>query len=513
MPESTNSEPFEAPAPPDVERFAATDLSVASLGASAPASRRAIVKNFAGVAGIGLISRAVAILLDVYVRRTLGLPVMGMIEWNGAALAYCGVLGNPGLQSIARREAAKSPQRIAELLLKTALLQIGPLLLVLGACIAVKAMGYRPGAAGTLLVLQAVNTLLIATTFRWAFEAVDRYIVGNVLSLIALLMTALCAVLMVRTPEHCVRYILIQIASTSFLLTLMFALAFRSGVLTVAAARTATRTATHNLWRIYRQAFSLTATALTTIVYVSTPVLLLGICLDSRSVGLYTTAYGLMLLGTVAGVTFSSVYFPSLVRSAAQADARGLAAKVSLDLFRAVLITTAPVGLLGWALGRHVVALVYGETFAPVGPYFEWFCVFLIFASFDIGLGSPLVPWGFNRLYFRIGMASAACNLALGAVLIPIYGVAGAVGAMVAAEGVAAIVAVRVRSRIYPIAIQQFLLPFIPMVLIAVAARYAAGVRPSAALVILAITVSLFVFVIGISNRQLVGRAVNSLRR
>lgn len=473
----------------------------------APTSRRTIFRNFAGVAGIGLLSRGVGIVLDVYCRRTLGPGVIGMIDWNSSVLAYSSIAANPGLQTVARREAAKNPARMAEILLSTAVLQAGPLLLVVLTCLLCKATGVRSGVAGSLLVLQSMNVLVATFQLRWAFEAVDRYIVVNLLGLCALLLTAAATVAFVRAPENALRLVVVQLTVNGVLLTgAMVALAFRYGLVTVPAFRTAIRSSFRGLWKQYREALPLTLAGLSITLYVNSAALVLGPTHGDRAVGLFTTAYGLMTLGVVAASTLTSVYFPSLARSWQADDGLASARAASFDYFRAVLLTTAPIGLLGWALGGHVITLVYGSAYAAIGGYFEWLCLYLVFVSINMGLCGPLVSWGQNRKYLRVTMLGAAVNVGLNLALVPRFGVAGAVATAVATEAAVSVAAIAVRRRLVPIPYGRTFFSLLPIAVIAFAARAAAGRWPAAWPAVLLFAVLGTAATVAIFNRAVLAR-------
>jgi O-antigen/teichoic acid export membrane protein len=55
---------------------------------------------------LGLI---VTIVISIYVRRALGPAAIGQVSWALAAVAYLGVLVNPGLTTVGQREWRRLP--------------------------------------------------------------------------------------------------------------------------------------------------------------------------------------------------------------------------------------------------------------------------------------------------------------------------------------------------------------------------------------------------------------------
>jgi O-antigen/teichoic acid export membrane protein len=102
---------------------------------------------------------------------------------------------------------------------------------------------------------------------------------------------------------------------------------------------------------------------------------------------------------------------------------------------------------LGWAFGRHVIALLYGQGFAESGPLLEWLSLSLALIFFSSAVGQPLNAWGLQQQFFRITLVGAVVNVALNFVLIPRLGVWGGVATTLLAEGLVGISSLWVRRR------------------------------------------------------------------
>src|SRR5215475_3021659 len=84
--------------------------------APTPPNRRRIAANFVVLAGTSVLGLAITILISVYVRRALGPAAIGQASWALAAIAYLGVVVNPGLTTVGQRELAKDLRRGQELM-------------------------------------------------------------------------------------------------------------------------------------------------------------------------------------------------------------------------------------------------------------------------------------------------------------------------------------------------------------------------------------------------------------
>jgi O-antigen/teichoic acid export membrane protein len=91
---------------------------------------------------------------------------------------------------------------------------------------------------------------------------------------------------------------------------------------------------------------------------------------------------------------------------------------------------------------------MYGPEYADAGRYFEWLCLNIGLVFLNVGLGMPLLTWGFQRLQLWMTAPVGLANLALNLVVIPVYGAWGAVATTLAAEFVIFFLTIRARRRI-----------------------------------------------------------------
>ena len=138
-----------------------------------------------------------------------------------------------------------------------------------------------------------------------------------------------------------------------------------------------------------------------------------------------------MFISTVVSGAMMSAYFPVLSQVAGDTQQ---AKRVAHDFATLMVWMGLPIAALGWACGRHVNDLLFGAQFAAAGPYFEWLCLVVALTFTNIGLGTPLLAWGHQKLHLKIIATSALASLVLNALLVPRYGGWGAVAALLMAE-------------------------------------------------------------------------------
>jgi O-antigen/teichoic acid export membrane protein len=170
----------------------------------------------------------------------------------------------------------------------------------------------------------------------------------------------------------------------------------------------------------------------------------LGLWRGDSAVGLYSTAYAVMLIPTFLSGALSSAFFPQLAR--VHGDEQQ-SVSVSSDFLRVLVWMGMPFAAIGWAFGRHGVVLLYGRDFAQSGPLLEWLSLNIGLIFFNVGIGNPFDAWGLQGPHFRISSAGALINVALNCVLIPRFGVWAAVATTLIAEVVVGIGCLTVRNR------------------------------------------------------------------
>ena len=107
-----------------------------------------------------------------------------------------------------------------------------------------------------------------------------------------------------------------------------------------------------------------------------------------------------------------------------------------------------PLAALGFSCGRHVNDLLFSAQFAAAGPYFEWLCLLVVLTFTSIGLGTPLLAWGYQKLHLKIIACAAIASLVLNALLIPRYAGWGAVAALLLAETMSVVMLAIARQRL-----------------------------------------------------------------
>ncbi len=436
-----------------------------------PHNRRRIAANFAAMAGSNGLGLVITILISIYVRRALGPAAIGQVSWNMAVIAYLGLIANPGLQVIGQRELSKHPANAAELTSLILCLQTLFALLAYGAAVAIAALEPRGPQVSALLLIQALSLFFTAWNPVWALQAYERMVAPSLVSIVFNALQFPALVLLVHSPADVYFYVLCSLPPLLLSAAYNFWYLSRSGLLPLGSLRwtlAGTRSCLEAAWPL-----ALSAVAI--VVYYNCGALILGFTHGDAEVGQYATAFRLMLVANVVTGAIWGAYLPALTRAHGDPEH---AAQVSRELTGLLAWLGFPIAMLGWAFGRHVVAVMYGPAFAEAGVYFEWMCLNIAVVFLNYGIASALVAWGFQKIHFKITGAAALVNLALNLAVIPIYGAWGAIVSTMLAEVIILVLSVIVRRRIR-IGWHPLLGMVAPPALCSVAVALAARLLPS----------------------------------
>ncbi|UYN96174.1 MAG: flippase [Enhydrobacter sp.] len=419
--------------------------------------RRTVAANFLAIAlGSGL-TVVIGIFTAAYSRRVLGPEAIGQVNWNLSLLALVGLLASPGLQVIGQRDIAADRTKTAAIASLVLSLQFVFAIAAYLALVLIALLKPRGADASALLLLQGLSLVVGAASVAWVLQAHQRMVAPSVASLALGLLQIPALVALVQRPEDVHIFVLYTLPFSLALVAYGFRHLARHDLLRPSDIRP-TLTGGRDL---LAQAWPIALSQAAVLLIYNSGALVLGFTHGDDEVGYYTTAYRLMFMSTVISGAMLSAYFPVLARIR---DDPHQARRVAAEFTTLMAWMGLPIAALGWACGRHVNDLLFGTQFAASGPYFEWLCLAIGMVFVNIGLGTPLLAWGQQKLHFKITVAAAILNLVLGLALIPSHGGWGAVVGILAAEGLVLVLIVGARRRATtggPSVVQPLIVPLL----------------------------------------------------
>jgi O-antigen/teichoic acid export membrane protein len=404
-----------------------------------------LVKNLLFLSFAKLAERLIAIVGSIYVRRVFAAVVIGQVSWTAAVMSYFALLGDPGLSTIAKREVARNHSLAVSYVCQMIILR--SILAVCGFSLVWLTSRYvlQREEIKVLLLLQSIGLLLFPLDFTWLLHAHGRMASLAVANVgIAIFQTS-AYFYFIREPVHVYRYVLLSYPFQLALVAFTIIYGVRCQLL-------GWKTLRCNLDRagaLIRLAIPVGLSQATILIYYSCDAIILGLFHGDKAVGLYSTAYSVMLIpASLVGMSVLNAYFPLLARSALDFDQ---AKRVSKEFLHLMTWSGFAFSCLGWAVGRHLIVLLYGKAFEGSGPVFEWLSLNVALVFFNVGYNQPLNSWHHQSLVLRCTIVGALTNLGLNIALIPIWGINGAIVTTILAELAVMFMGIFVRRNVHPL--------------------------------------------------------------
>lgn len=390
---------------------------------------------------LNALSVLIGIVTSVYSRRVLGPVPIGQVSWNAAVLAYLGLIANPGMQTVGQREIARDRSRTVSLASLILTLQVIFSFIAYALAFVVAIFHPRGAHVANLLLLQAITLIVTGLNVSWVLLAYERLVAQAIVTLAANFLQIPALVLLVHSPEDIDAFVLYTIPFGCLTTIYNFWYLRRRRLLRLSELRPTLRGAK----LLLQESWPLGLASGATFIYYNCDAIILAYTDGDAAVGLYTTAYRLILVAFVITGAMWSAYFPVLSRVQNSPDQ---AKRVANEFATLLAWMGWPLTALGWACGRHIVTLMYGTRFVESGGYFEWLCLDIGLVFINTGIGLPLITWGFQKVLFKITVIAAVSNLTANLILLPIYGPWGAVATTILAEVVVFVLMLRARKRI-----------------------------------------------------------------
>ncbi|MGE0580421.1 oligosaccharide flippase family protein [Reyranella sp.] len=404
-------------------------------------SRGRIATNFLSMASTSVLGLVVTILISVYVRRVLGPSAIGQVSWAMAVVLYLTAVVTPGLATVGQRELALAPERGQSLLALVLTLQT-LLALVAYALLAIVALLEPRGATVSLLLLiQGVTVFSIAWNTTWVLQAQERMVAPSLAALAFNAAQLPALMLLIDSPDDLILYAVLTLPFA--FATVAFNVWYLSHrkVVRLAGLRPTLRGAR----ALFREAWPLALAQVAILLIANTGTVVLGFTDGDDAVGQFYSAFRLMMVAGLVTAALWNAYFPSFARSREHPEQ---AVALSREYLGLLAWMGLPLAAVGWALGRHVVELLYGPAFAPAGHYFEWLCLTIGLTFVNYGVAATLVPWGRGDLQLRITSAAALLNIVVCLAAAPLVGPWGAVAASIASEFLVVMMGIALRYRL-----------------------------------------------------------------
>ncbi len=383
-----------------------------------------IAASILALGGAELGSRGLAFIAAAYLARVLLPAGFGIVGFATAVAGYFALAVTAGFNEIGAREVARRPERVAALAEAVIVIRLALAVGAMALLALVSGLLHKPAPVRLVVLLAGLSFFALALDTGWVYKGRERS--GRVAG--ALLLGQLIylgmVLFLVRRPDDVARVPVAQFAGD---LTAALVLAFP--LLRPRAAPLDLRAG----WSLLRQSGSLTLSRLLRTVIFTADVVLIGLMLEERAVGIYTAAYRIGFLLLALAVTVQVSFLPAASRAALRSpgELRGVA-EHSLAVSATI---GAPLVIGGWLLAGQLLAAVFGPAYVTGAGAFRLIllsvgCMFASLMVHNILLTT-------NRIRGETALIGgmAALNLSLNLLVIPRWGLVGAAATTALCEG------------------------------------------------------------------------------
>ncbi|MEF2074931.1 flippase [Consotaella aegiceratis] len=379
-----------------------------------------------------IIARALSAIIlywsDAYAARHLGANSIGLYYWSLYITSYITIVCGLGMAAIGQREVAKYPIITRKMISSVISLQI--ILAVMGFFGLIGWSALCNGLHSETIILSIVGMNVVFNSLRptWILQAHQRMALTPLISLLTDAMQASIVVLLVRNTSDSYSYAAISLLSQFLKINFEW---WYLGHLNIASIRAFTFSK-RGWFPIIRASLPIAISRGAVSVYYTLDAVIIGLFYGDAAVGLYGSAYSLMLALTVPCIAILTSFEPVLASSYRQSGdkTRG----VSLQFTKILCWIGFPLTAVAFVSGRAIYTTIYGADFEAGAGYFQWLTLNIALIYINVSLANPLIAWGYQRQHMNITLLSAALNISLNFAIIPIMHIYGAVIATVASE-------------------------------------------------------------------------------
>lgn len=372
-----------------------------------------------------MLSRLIAFLATIYLARTLGPGVYGVVALAGAILVYATHLAEAGIETLGVPAVTRAPAQAAQLLSS---LSLARLLVSLALTAVLVALGLvlLPQPEGAILAAFSLALPLRALTARWTLLGLDSARAVAVARVAGELVCAVLVFSLVRGVADLGRVPLTQVAGDAATAIVVLVALRRLGHVQRLSYR-------HDVaGPVLRESWQLVANAVMALMVFNFDLIALRFFRDSVTVGWYSSAYALISFLSNLGVSFAYSVLPALARlgDSRAAGERGL---YQTSLVAAIAITL-PLAIGGALTSAQLIHLVYGTGFEPAAAPLRILLAVVPLTWLRLVGQMALIARGRQRDVLLITAGSSLLAVVLDLLVIPRYGMAGAAVVTVAVE-------------------------------------------------------------------------------
>lgn len=366
-----------------------------------------------------------------YISRVLGVENIGRYNFSRSVINYFALLAGLGFNTYAVREGSKlrnNPlefKKFADEMFSMNMLSTTLSYLLLGIILILvpKLHNYVD-----LLLILSIQIFFQTIGVEWIYSIYENYAYITVRSLIFQVISLILMFLTVRNAQDTAAYAIVAVIS-----------AVGSNIMNFVHARRYCRIGLtlHIDWgKHLKPILILFATSAMIQIYVNSDTTILGFLCNDHTVGIYAVSTRIY---SAVKTVLSSVIIVSIPRLSSLSGEGNLPefSRLSKNIYETLLTIMLPIVTGIIMLRRPIIMLVAGRSYESACSSLFLLCIAIIFCLGAYFWGHcVLVPLGLEKVLFNATCVSAAVNIVLNFVLIPVWQENAAAITTIIAEGI-----------------------------------------------------------------------------
>jgi len=383
-------------------------------------TRQTVLKNAFWLSAGQIGSRVLRAFIIIYAARILGAAEYGVFSYVLGLAGFFSIFSDIGLTPILTREVSQKPERAGNYFSTTFVLKTGLLLATALLVIFV---------APHFTDIQAAQALVPFAALLIIFDNIREFCAGffrgkEKMELEALLVIATNVAITVFG------FIILYRYATAGALTLTYILSASTGaivgifVLRKQFAKLFSAFRRALVSPILRSALPIAMLSVVGAFMLNIDIIMLGIYRAAESVGLYSAGQKVVqILYTLPAILATTLY-PVFSRFVSTKNKEGKRKSIERGLAATVLIA-APLAIGGFILAKQILFFLYGAEYVPATLTFQLLILTPLLVFPGTLLNNFVVAHDAQKLLIPYATAASIGNVALDALLIPTYGIAG----------------------------------------------------------------------------------------
>lgn len=367
-------------------------------------------------------ARIIAFVATAYLARTLGASAFGMIGFAVALVAHFGIALAVGVGEVGARDVARNPEKTSAIAATAITLRLAVAVVAIAAIISLSMVLRIDQGTRVVTWLYAFSVIPLALDTAWAYKGLGRTRPVGYALLLSQAVALAAILLVVKSDDDVAKVPIVQVAGDLFAAAFLLVPLMR-GSWHIAPLRA--------IGDIARRSGTITVSRVLRTVVVSFDVVLLGLLVTAREVGLYSAAYRVVFFVMAIIYASHAAFLPEVARSATEPRALSRLLSRAIGLALAVTIPFVVGGVL---VAPNLMDLIFGAEYRAGSVPLQLLLSALLL--FGIHGATRNVFLAVQRLGIEtlIVAAGVVVNVVLNLLLIPRYGITGSAIATVAGE-------------------------------------------------------------------------------